>query len=387
MERLAKGGFGPARCLLRVSIVATATLLAAHLEGGIASPAPAPPLGHWRCWVTHYGVYRSLGERFFQHPGVRMDEWCCRRPATDLACWDPPFSKKACCEIRPVVPRRCSRDDPQGHKSISAHQSSKRTVASKIPTAAEDLESPCASLDEIGQWFAVSPRGGGADKHLYFHDFYRYYQSRFERLGDSAHVLEVGVLAGNSLAVWGTWFPNGTVIGVDLDTAPVKAHWPVLAALGANASGNIHFAQTDLSVPGNLSWLMTERRDGEQFDLVIDDAAPLKQPHAWQLQITLFETLFPTAVKPGGLYIVEDAVHAEQLVAYFGALAQRHIWLDWVAAVYNDGPLVERGRRESEDWRDQVAAVEFRRNIIVVEKHLPFEYHDMGDDPENAAVF
>jgi hypothetical protein len=87
----------------------------------------------------------------------------------------------------------------------------------------------------LGQWFAVGSGSQaflGADKHSNYHDFYQYYETRLSRFSPGAKLLEIGIYGGNSLAVWGAWFPAGIAVGVDLDTRLFQAHWPVLEVLG-----------------------------------------------------------------------------------------------------------------------------------------------------------
>lgn len=318
-----------------------------------------PPPGPWRCWAEFFGHRRSwaddgttqvvAGDMLLWTPSPfgRIDERCCANP-DDRQCWGAAFSHQRCCSEPRVLPRRCS----------GQHNAAARGA---------DLESPCASLDELGQWFAVTPpppRVGGADKHSHRHDFYNRYETLLARFGESAHLLEIGVAWGNSLAVWSTWFPKGFVLGVDLQLRDLRSNWDALLALGANSSGNAFTTTGDATTPRILSRAIA--RSGRPFDIVVDDSS-----HTVKDQIRLFEALFAAAVAPGGVYIVEDAWGGGALTAYFAELAREHIWLPGIGTSGNDGARAKQQRIASVDWRSHMVGVSFFRHLIVIEKLQP----------------
>lgn len=273
----------------------------------------------------------------------RLDERCCARP-DDQQCWGGRFSHRRCCAEPRVLPRRC------------AHVPG--------PNPETDLESQCASLDELGQWFAVTPpppRVGGADKHSHRHDFYRQYETILARFGDAAHLLEVGVAWGNSLAVWSLWFPRGSVLGVDLQLRDFRTNWGALLALGANSSGNARVTIGDAAAPGFGA--RVAERTGRRFDIVVDDSS-----HTVKDQIHLFEALFSEVVAPGGLYIVEDAWGGDALIPYFAAIAREQVWLPGVGTNGNDGARAKQQRIGSTNWKSYVVGVSFFRHLIIIEK-------------------
>eukprot|EP00930_Biecheleria_cincta_P022398 TRINITY_DN16348_c0_g1_i2.p1 TRINITY_DN16348_c0_g1~~TRINITY_DN16348_c0_g1_i2.p1 ORF type:complete len:148 (+),score=9.38 TRINITY_DN16348_c0_g1_i2:83-526(+) len=85
--------------------------------------------GHWRCWLPFFSTHQEWGEVLLG-PGRRIDSACCRQQSRMTSCFTEPYNHAVCCSSS-VYPQRC--------------------------TARPSLNSPCASLDEIGQWFAVSP--------------------------------------------------------------------------------------------------------------------------------------------------------------------------------------------------------------------------------------
>eukprot|EP00928_Gymnodinium_smaydae_P047185 TRINITY_DN31477_c0_g1_i1.p1 TRINITY_DN31477_c0_g1~~TRINITY_DN31477_c0_g1_i1.p1 ORF type:complete len:385 (-),score=20.73 TRINITY_DN31477_c0_g1_i1:110-1264(-) len=297
----------------------------------------APVRGPWKCWVEHFGVYQSWGDRFFG-PGARLDEIACS--SSNEQFFDGVYTRKRCCRTPAVLPQRC---DGEVNSSI---------------------RSPCASLDQLGKWFAVGPATpiSGADKHSNYHKFYDIYQTRLARFSPSSRLLEIGVRAGNSLAVWGTWFHRGSVLGVELDLQLFDAHWPVLEVLGGNRSGNVRAIEANGLEPSE--WLQ-----GQQFDIIVDDAGCTGDgKHSLDLSIGLFKALFPAALAPGGLYIIEDAWDMPQLTKAFSELIEENVQLPAIHTGLDDGERADQWRRKSSQWKDQIVGVEFRRNLIFIEK-------------------
>ena len=114
-------------------------------------------------------------------------------------------------------------------------------------------------------------------------------------------VLEIGVggydrleLGGESLRMWRSYFPRATVYGLDISPKRLPAEPRIVVRQG------------DQSDQGFLAELAASYGP---FDLVVDDGC-----HLGRHQRASFFALFP-AVRPGGLYVIEDL-----LTAY---------WEDW----------------------------------------------------------
>jgi SAM-dependent methyltransferase len=107
-----------------------------------------------------------------------------------------------------------------------------------------------------------------------------YYRLAAE-LGPNADVCEIGVQNGYGLEMWRTLFPEGRVVGVDIDP---EARWP-------EGCERIVCDQASLELP--------EKLDGS-FDLIVDDAS-----HIGSLTAITFRNLWPL-VKPGRYYVIED---------------------------------------------------------------------------------
>jgi hypothetical protein len=102
-------------------------------------------------------------------------------------------------------------------------------------------------------------------------------------------LLELGVHKGGSLMLWRDYFPQGTIVGIDI-------HLPK----EFKPTERIHLYEGSQAHPQFLSQVANEMApDG--FDIIIDDAS-----HIGELTKTAFWHLFDNHLKPNGLYIIED---------------------------------------------------------------------------------
>jgi hypothetical protein len=106
-------------------------------------------------------------------------------------------------------------------------------------------------------------------------------------------LLELGVSSGASVLIWREFFPNANIVGLDIRAMPERIREPV-------ERGQIHFIQGDQSSPDVLTQCL-ERSASGAFDVIIDDAS-----HVGWLSRASFEWLFVNALRPGGVYFVED---------------------------------------------------------------------------------
>jgi trans-aconitate methyltransferase len=127
----------------------------------------------------------------------------------------------------------------------------------------------------------------GTDKASGHHDYLAFYE-RFLRPIRDAHmrVLEIGVREGASLRMWADYFPNATIVGIDIDPE-CRRH----------AGGRISVEVMDQS---DLPALAALARGYGPFGLIVDDGS-----HIWEHQITALRHLYPH-LQPGGCYILED---------------------------------------------------------------------------------
>jgi hypothetical protein len=119
---------------------------------------------------------------------------------------------------------------------------------------------------------------------------YAIYDRYFGDFSDRAiSLLELGVHTGESLKVWASYFPRGTIIGVDiLENRADFSDYP-----------NIIFERADQTNSDRLKEIyLTHAANG--LDIVVDDAS-----HVGVNSAASYATLFPY-LNPGGLYIIED---------------------------------------------------------------------------------
>lgn len=102
-------------------------------------------------------------------------------------------------------------------------------------------------------------------------------------LGTAARVVEVGVLDGDSLVMWQSLFPEGTIVGVDHNAL---ARWP-------EGTVRVVVGQNDAALPGMVA-------EYGPFDLIVDDAS-----HEGALTRRTWDLLWPL-VAPGRYYVIED---------------------------------------------------------------------------------
>ncbi len=127
----------------------------------------------------------------------------------------------------------------------------------------------------------------GTDKSSEVHDYLNLYERRFRGLRDEAFVMiEVGVLQGASLRMWGEYFPKARIVGIDYDPECARHERDNVSARIGDAS--------------NVDFLFDVVHEFGKPLLVIDDGS-----HRWDHQILLLQTLFPL-LRPGGFFVVED---------------------------------------------------------------------------------
>ena len=128
----------------------------------------------------------------------------------------------------------------------------------------------------------------GSDKAS--HGFCEFYEGYFGPIRDSARaVLEIGVYMGASMRAWLDYFPNARILGAD--DGRWRKHWEF-------KSPRAHIWLVDQADRAGMEKVVSDI--GEPLDVVIDDGGHTM----WQQQVSLAVVL--KAVKPGGLYAIED---------------------------------------------------------------------------------
>lgn len=295
-------------------------------------------------------------------------ELCCADVASAGQCWTWPFSQGFCC-LEPLPPR--SPLQAGGLKGgVASATDGKRPRTSRCPHAAsaEDagLLACKLSLDEIGALFEL-PAIGSGDKASGWHDYLGNYERLLFHLPLSASVLEFGVRMGSSLAMWSEYFPYGTIVGMDKNLATFNTRGrPVLTAHGAFTRGNVYVMQANASDESGLHALAEVGfKDG--FDVIVDDAN-----HWAKDQIARFELYFPSVLRPGGVYLIED-VHIQAPFTADGNQVRSYL-ADLSAGAYLSPEIllgshhIRASRRSSQDWRHKVEWVTFLRDMVAIGK-------------------
>jgi hypothetical protein len=142
-----------------------------------------------------------------------------------------------------------------------------------------------------------------ADRHGYADDY-----ARLLSRWDAPTIVEVGVFQGVSLAIWCDMFPDGHVVGLDLDLQRFWEHRPVLQAAGAFGScepvvvGMWDAYQPD--VPSLASALA-----GRSIDVLVDDG-----PHTDEAVRRVIGAVRPF-LSASFTYIVEDMPNGSELLS------------------------------------------------------------------------
>lgn len=127
----------------------------------------------------------------------------------------------------------------------------------------------------------------GTDKNQVYLDNYERFFSGIR--SEKITLLELGIFRGESLLLWEDYFPNGTIVGIDIQTANV-----------AGTSERIFEFQGYQQDTDFLDTVAREKAP-HGFDIIIDDAS-----HVGDLSRITFWHLFDNHLKHGGIYVIED---------------------------------------------------------------------------------
>ena len=134
------------------------------------------------------------------------------------------------------------------------------------------------TLDKLGREF-------GTDKSSKVHNYLKKYEFFLNKWKDAnINILELGVFEGSSLNMWGTYFVNATIYGIDIMEKCIRYE-----------GGNCKVLIRDLADENELDAL-----EDIQPTIIIDDAS-----HFWSHQIKALYHLMPK-LQDGGIYILED---------------------------------------------------------------------------------
>ena len=165
------------------------------------------------------------------------------------------------------------------------------------------MEEKTESLDTIGLKYAYNYGKGknytGGDKTSLGKNFTKHYEILFKQMHlTPINLLELGVFHGKSLAMWGDYFANGTIYGIDRDLQCYNENFPMLKKCGAFKNENVKVYEQDIT-KDDFKKLIEQL---PRFDIIIDDAL-----HVPLTQFNNFMLLF-NKLNSGGYYIIEDVI-------------------------------------------------------------------------------
>lgn len=116
----------------------------------------------------------------------------------------------------------------------------------------------------------------GGDRML-FHGYAAVYSEFLKPLDRSRRltIAEIGILRGNGLAIWCDLFPNGRVLGFDIDTGHFEDNRQNLLDRGAFSANAPEIHTYDQFVQGEE--ILSEILQGDRIDVCIDDGCHLDE--------------------------------------------------------------------------------------------------------------
>lgn len=158
-----------------------------------------------------------------------------------------------------------------------------------------------------------SNHGRRIDKWAHYFDVY---QRHFEKFRNTpVVVVEIGVWDGGSLQMWRDYFgTEAKIYGIDIDPRCVAFESAGTRVLIGDQADR-PFLQSVISEIGPI-------------DIVIDDGGH----YTWQ-QIVSFQELYP-AIKPGGVYLVED-LHTNYWPEYSGGFRLPTTFVEYAKTLYD----------------------------------------------------
>jgi SAM-dependent methyltransferase len=123
-------------------------------------------------------------------------------------------------------------------------------------------------------------------------------------------LLEVGIGEGASLKMWEAYFPQGEIFGIDI-TPECRQFENSRTKVFIGDQGDRHFLRSVLD------------KIGGPLDVIVDDGSHRMSHH----RLT-FEELFP-ALKPGGVYVIED-LHTAYMAGYEGGYLARNSTIEYL---------------------------------------------------------
>jgi SAM-dependent methyltransferase len=194
------------------------------------------------------------------------------------------------------------------------------------------------SLDELA-------RQHGTDKSRYQHGFAELYERELSGWREyPISVLEIGVYKGASLRMWRDYFPEGRIVGVDIN--PEAREYE---------DGRIEIRIGDQSDREFLQQLGSA--DGP-FDLIVDDGG-----HFANQQTASLRELWPY-LRPGGMYVVED-IHTSYFKSWQMGLRKPGTTVEYLKGIVDD---LHSAIHEQPPTLADLESIQFRFELCVLRR-------------------
>lgn len=207
----------------------------------------------------------------------------------------------------------------------------------------------------------------GTDKSSHNHNYCNKYEKyfKFDR-NSSIKMLEIGVLDGASVNIWSEFYPNASIVAIDIDPR-CKNYESKKITIEIGSQDNEDFINDVCTKYG-------------PFDLILDDGS-----HQQSHMIKSFEYSFKF-LKSGGIYVIED-VCCSYWDAFGGGYKKEGTSVEYFKnlvdevnfnGLRNDTPSRSFARRE--DWlvelvnqkniniRTDIESINFLNSIIIITK-------------------
>jgi len=218
------------------------------------------------------------------------------------------------------------------------------------------------TLDKIAKFY-------GTDKSSEIHNYCEKYEKYFpfERLAP-IKILEIGVLNSQSLLSWKHYYPNSTIVGIDIED---------YCAQHANPFRNIW---VEIGSQNDSTFLSDVVNKWGPFDMILDDGSHINED-----VIFSFKHLI-NSVNTGGIYVVEDVGcsywddygggHKKQntMVEYFKDLIDevnfigQHQEYFWNVHARREDFLIPQTINNNVEIRTDIESVNFLNGIIIITK-------------------
>jgi hypothetical protein len=218
------------------------------------------------------------------------------------------------------------------------------------------------TLDNIAKYY-------GTDKSSEIHNYCEKYEKYFpfDRL-EPIRILEIGIYNGGSLRTWKDYYPNSTVIGMDIDEK---------CSIHADERKGIH---TEIGSQNDQMFLKNVSNKWGNFDMILDDGS-----HQNSDVIFSFLHLFDS-VKTGGIYVIEDTV-CSYWSEYGGGFRKKNTMVEYFKNLIDDvnfngeyqenfssfyarrdDLLIEQMKQKMINIRLDIESINFLNSIIIITK-------------------